>query len=67
MAIFVTESQVTELLDMPTAIQAVEEVMKLHGEGKAVNHPRQRVRRQGVILHWMAATVPEWGVTGFKV
>jgi len=39
MAIFVTESQVTELLDMPTAIQAVEEVMKLHGEGKAVNHP----------------------------
>jgi hypothetical protein len=67
MAIFVTESQVTELLDMPTAIQAVEEVMKLHGEGKAVNHPRQRVRRQGVILHWMAATVPEWGMTGFKV
>lgn len=32
MAIFVTESQVAELLDMPTAIQAVEEVMKLHGK-----------------------------------
>lgn len=67
MAVFVTEEQVASLLDMPTAIEAVEEIMRLHGEGRAFNHPRQRVRRQGAILHWMAATVPEWGLTGFKV
>ncbi len=67
MALFVTENQVAELLDMPTAIAAVEEVMRLHGQGRAVNHPRQRVRRYGVILHWMGAAVPEWGLTGFKV
>ncbi len=67
MAIFVTEDQVANLIDMPTAIEAVGEVMRLHGEGHAFNHPRQRVRRHGVILHWMAAAVPEWGLTGFKV
>ncbi|MCX7967561.1 MAG: ornithine cyclodeaminase family protein [Armatimonadetes bacterium] len=67
MAVFVTENQVASLLDMPTAIEAVENVMRLHGEGLAFNHPRQRVKREGVILHWMAATVPEWGLTGFKV
>ena len=67
MAVFVTENQVAGLLDMATAIEAVEEVMRLHGEGRAFNHPRQRMRRQGVILHWMAAAVPEWGLTGFKV
>ncbi len=67
MAIFLTENQVAELLDMATAIETVETIMKLHGEGNAFNHPRQRVRREGVILHWMAATVPEWGLTGFKV
>jgi len=67
MAIFVTEKQVADLIDMRTAIQAVEEVMELHGKGRAVNHPRQRVRRHGAILHWMAATVPEWSLTGFKV
>ncbi|MGQ9462278.1 MAG: ornithine cyclodeaminase family protein [Candidatus Fervidibacter sp.] len=67
MAIFVTESQVAELLDMPSAIEAVEGIMRLHGEGRAVNTPRQRVRRKGAILHWMAATVPDWGLTGFKV
>ncbi|MCS7191921.1 MAG: ornithine cyclodeaminase family protein, partial [Armatimonadetes bacterium] len=67
MAIFVTERQVAELLDMATAVEAVEEMMKLHGEGRAFNHTRQRVRRQGVILHWMAAAVPQWGLTGFKV
>lgn len=67
MAIFVTEDQVANLLDIPTAIEAVEDVMRLHGEGRAFNHPRQRVRRHGTILHWMAAAVPEWGLTGFKV
>ncbi|MCX7643197.1 MAG: ornithine cyclodeaminase family protein, partial [Armatimonadetes bacterium] len=67
MAIFVTEDQVASLLEMPTAIEAVENIVRLHGEGLAFNHPRQRVRRQGVILHWMAATVPMWGLTGFKV
>lgn len=67
MAIFVTEGQVAELLDMPSAIEAVEGIMRLHGEGRAQNVPRQRVRRKGAILHWMAATVPDWGLTGFKV
>jgi len=67
MAIFVTEEQVAQWLDMPTALAAVEDIMRLKGQGRAVNHPRQRVRRAGVILHWMGATVPEWGLTGFKV
>lgn len=67
MALFLTEAQVAELLDMPTALQVVEEIMRLHGEGKAINHPRQRVRRDGNLLHWMGAAVPGWGMTAFKV
>ncbi|MCS7223896.1 MAG: ornithine cyclodeaminase family protein [Armatimonadetes bacterium] len=67
MALFLSEKDVTELLDIPTAVEAVKEVMALHGLGQAVNCPRQRIRRNGRLLHWMAATVAQWGLTGFKV
>ncbi len=67
MALFLTEGQVTQLLDMSTALQVVEKVMRLHGQGEAINHPRQRIRRHGAILHWMGAAVPEWHLTAFKV
>lgn len=67
MTLFLREEQVASLLDMPAALHAVEEIMRLHGLGRAVNHPRQRIRREGQILHWMGATVPEWELTGFKV
>ncbi len=67
MSLYLTEDEVVCLLDMPSAIEAVRRVMDWHGRGLAVNHPRQRIRRNGTILHWMGSAVSQWGLTGFKV
>ena len=44
-AIYLTEADVTELLDMPTAIDAVQEAFRQLGQGQADNVPRQRAKR----------------------
>mgnify|MGYP000586698137 CR=1 FL=1 len=40
MALYLTEADVEKLLDMPTAVRAVEEAFRLLGEEKAGNQPR---------------------------
>lgn len=66
MALLLTEKDVTALLDMPSAITAVEEVLRHHGEGTATNRPRQRVASPSVHLHVMAAGDRDLGVCGLK-
>src|SRR5258708_11433060 len=66
MALLLTEEQVTELLDIETAIAAVEEVLRDQAEGRASNRRRYRVARPASQLHVMAAGDSRLGVYGFK-
>ncbi len=72
MAIYLSEADVTELLDMKTAVEAVEECFRLFGEGMAQNQPRRRVMGGESVLHFMAAGSADLGklgggATGVKV
>jgi ornithine cyclodeaminase/alanine dehydrogenase-like protein (mu-crystallin family) len=64
MAIYLTEADVERLLDMPTAIEAVEEGFRLLGEGTAQNQPRRRVSAGESILHFMAGGSSDLGSVG---
>ena len=66
MALLLRESEVERLLDMPTALEAVEEVLRQHGQGQAPNQPRRRVFVPGGVLHVMSGGMPGWGVMGLK-
>lgn len=67
MPLLLRENHVTELLDMNTAIAAVEEVLRDQAEGQATNRPRYRVAMPASQLHVMAAGDSRLGVTGVKV
>ena len=67
MPLRLTEQHVTELLDINTAIEAVEEVLCDQAEGLATNRPRYRVAMPASQLHVMAAGDNRLGVTGVKV
>jgi alanine dehydrogenase len=66
MALFLDEQQVTDLLTMEMAIAAIEEALKQHGLGTAINNPRTRVRLPSGQLHMMGAALPTRGVIGYK-
>ncbi len=66
MALLLREHEVERLLDMPTALDAVEEVLRQHGQGQAPNQPRRRVFVPGGVLHVMSGGMPGWGVMGLK-
>ena len=66
MALFLDEQQVTDLLTMEMAVAAVEEALKQHGLGTAINNPRTRVRLPTGQLHMMGAALPTRGVIGYK-
>jgi len=66
MALVLREQDVTELLDIETAIAAVEEVLRDQAEGQATNRPRYRVAMPASQLHVMAAGDKRLGVTGLK-
>jgi len=66
MALLLTEADVTALLPMSLALEAVEEAFRWQGEGKLVNRPRVRVPVPGGLLHVMPAAVPEARVMGLK-
>lgn len=65
-AIFLTEDHVRELLDMPTAIEVVEELFRELGNGRAKNLPRQRVQAGKMLLHTMSGACEYLGVGGWK-
>lgn len=66
MALLLREKHVTELLDIDTAIAAVEEVLRDQADGSATNRPRYRVAMPASQLHVMAAGDKRLGVTGLK-
>ena len=66
MTLFLTEEEVTGLLDMPSVLDAVEAVLRQHAEGKATNRARRRVALQGSGLNVMFAGAPEIGALGLK-
>lgn len=65
-ALFLTESEVRELLTMELAIEAVEDGFRRLATGEAMNVPRRRARTPGVILHTMSAACAAYGLVGFK-
>jgi ornithine cyclodeaminase/alanine dehydrogenase-like protein (mu-crystallin family) len=67
MALLLREHHVTELLDIETAIAAVEEVLRDQAEGSATSRPRYRVAMPTSQLHVMAAGDRRLGVYGLKV
>ena len=66
MALLLREADVERLLDMGTALEAVEEALRQHGQGQASNQPRRRIFVPNGVLHVMAGGMPAWGVMGFK-
>lgn len=56
----------TELLDIETAISAVEEVLSDQSQGLATNRPRYRVATPSSQLHVLAGGDRRLGVYGFK-
>ena len=65
MPLYIKGSDVESLLTMKDTLAAVEEVFLRWGQGKAVNHPRQRTRMPGGALQMMTAVDTEAGA-GFK-
>jgi ornithine cyclodeaminase/alanine dehydrogenase-like protein (mu-crystallin family) len=65
-AIYFTEDDVRELLDVETAIQVLEAAFRHLAEEKAVNVPRTRARAPGITLHTMSAAAEYLGFVGWK-
>lgn len=65
-AVYLTEADVTRLLDMRTAIDAVEEAFRRLAAGEADNVPRQRAKAPRIVLHSMSAALPHLGLVGWK-
>jgi ornithine cyclodeaminase/alanine dehydrogenase-like protein (mu-crystallin family) len=66
MALLLTETDVTALLPMSLALEALEEAFRWQGEGKLTNRPRVRLPVTGGLLHVMPAALPEARVMGLK-
>ena len=66
-AIYLREDDVRELLDVETAIEAVEAAFRGLAEEKSVNIPRSRARAPGITLHVMSAAAEYLGFVGWKV
>ncbi len=66
MTLFLTEGEVEGLLDMRSALDAVEEILRQHAEGRATNRARRRVALPGSGLNVMFAGAPEIEALGLK-
>ncbi len=66
MTLFLTETDVGSLLDMRSVLDAVEDVLRQHAEGKAANRARRRVTLPGSGLNVMFAGAPQIGALGLK-
>lgn len=65
-ALFLSETDVDQLIDMNESIEIVERsLMALH-QKTAVNVPRARVGMPGILLHTMSASAEYLGVVGWK-
>jgi ornithine cyclodeaminase/alanine dehydrogenase-like protein (mu-crystallin family) len=68
MTLLLSESDVRELLTMPEAVAAVEEVMRRQAAGQAIVHPRHRLELPDKgFLHYMAGADVLAGLVGMKL
>ncbi|HLW80733.1 MAG TPA: ornithine cyclodeaminase family protein [Candidatus Acidoferrales bacterium] len=68
MLLLLTEADVRELLNMPLALEAVENVFRRLADGAALVHPRRRLHLEGFsYLHYMAAVDGAGGYEGLKI
>lgn len=65
-ALYLTESDVTRLIDIRLAIDVMEEMFSALASGEAMNVPRQRAKAPGIVLHSMSASAPYLGLVGWK-
>ncbi|WP_341676095.1 ornithine cyclodeaminase family protein [Niveibacterium sp. SC-1] len=65
-ALFLTEAEVTQVLDMPTALAAVASAHEALARGEAADFPRQRVRGGAVVQHLLQGGLFDRQVIGFK-
>lgn len=65
-ALFLTEDDVRELVDMEAAVEVIEELFRQWGTGQAANTPRVRTSSPGITLHSMAGVATYLGVIGWK-
>jgi len=66
MATLLREADVAALVDMPLALDAVEEAFLRLGRGEAIDLPRERVRLPQVTQHILQGAVPGRGILGYK-
>lgn len=65
-ALYLTETDVRELLDIEIAIDIVEEAFRQVALGGAMNVPRARAHAEGIYLHTMSAVAKYLDVAGWK-
>ncbi|HEX3871263.1 MAG TPA: ornithine cyclodeaminase family protein [Pirellulales bacterium] len=65
-ALYLTESDVDRLIDVPTAIDVVEEAFRQMAAGEASNVPRVRARGSGIVLHTLSASADYLRLVGLK-
>lgn len=65
-ALYLTEADVRELLDMEIAIDVVEEAFRQLAGGGAMNVPRSRAHAEGIYLHTMSAVAQYLSCAGWK-
>ena len=64
--LFLTEADVTGLLDMNLALDALDDVFRARSAGEVWNEPRHRLPVGQGSYNFMAATWPERGLAGHK-
>ena len=64
--LYLSEEEVCQLLDMRSAVAAVEEAFRQLGQGGATNVPRSRAQAKGIVLHGMSAAADYLGLVGWK-
>lgn len=64
--LYLNESDVAQLLDMPLAIEAMQEAFLALAAGQAENVPRARAAAPGIVLHSMSAAAGYLGLVGWK-
>ena len=67
MTLFLSESDVRELLPMERALECVEASFVAQGNDRAINRSRERILLPQVSLHYMAGALPESQHVGMKI
>ncbi len=66
MTLLLKEAEVQSLLTMKDTIDVLEQAFKAWGSGRAINHPRQRIRVPNGFMHFMTAASLDHNLMGFK-